>query len=631
MSSPSFDFDALAQGFRLGTLTIDPATGEITGPGGREKLDPKVMDVLLVLARQTGTVVTRDDLLAAVWPDVAASDDMLSRCIYELRRQLSRAGDDQQLKALIETVPRRGYRLRGEISAPQPMPMLESVVSPGRRHRVLLPVLVVAIAAMLVWIFVDRAPGNATGTPQSTAASHSIAVLPFLDLSEGQDQGFFADGITEEILNRIDQSDSLRVIARTSSFAFRGGAQDIREIASQLKVTHVLEGSVRRAGDDIRITAQLIAASNNAHVWSATFDRRKGELFAVQDEIAEAVATALRVKLDMPRATDESHIKPEAYELFLRARFFYNRRAPGDIERSVKYYRDALAIDPGFARAWAALAGAYSLLKAKHRKSAESWLHLQGEAAQKAVDLAPGLAVAHARLAQYYFNAANRQKGDEHLQMAMALDSDDPLVMGFASHQALWRGDLNAAVEIWRRLAERNPLSPIDSGNLAYYLAAAGHLDESIVQWRRTLALNPDGHWSNRFELARLLVLRRRHGEAVKEIMQLPVGEPRDFGMALLHRQPGYEAQADAALQRLAALPVNVENIQLAELYASRGMNEEAIVSLRAVRDALSSSAESRYWSLAQAYILRNEMLKSPYLKPLRSDPRWAELMSEPQ
>jgi TolB-like protein/predicted TPR repeat methyltransferase len=450
-------------------------------------------------------------------------------------------------------------------------------------------------------------------------------------MSANQDQSHFADGITEEILNRLDQSTRLRVIARTSSFAFRGKPQDIREIASQLNVTHVLEGSVRRSGDDIRITAQLIAAADNAQLWSATFDRSPGDLLAVQDEIAAAVATALRVTLDDAQLTGEAPVKPEAYETFLQARFFFNRRAPGDIERAVRYYQDALAIDPGFGRGWAALAGAYNLLRMRDRQSPERWLQLQGEAAHRAVELAPGLAVAHARLGQYYYSAADRQNGNAHFQTAMTLDSNDPLVMGFAGDRAIRHGNLDEVVEIWRQLVEQNPLSATDRGNLAHFLAAAGHLDEAATEYRRTLELNPDARWYVQFELARVLVRQRNYEQTIAEVLQLPPGEPRDSGMAILHEVPGYEAEADAALRRLAALPLDLESIRLAELYVSRGMKEEAFASLKAVFDALARSPESSYWASTQAHELQMEMIQSSYLEPLRADPRWAALMAEPQ
>ena len=191
---------------------------------------------------------------------------------------------------------------------------------------------------------------------------YSIAVLPFLDMSAAKDQGYLSDGVTEEILNRLSQADNLRVIARTSSFSMRDEALDVPEIAARLGVEYVLEGSVRRSGEQMRITAQLIDVSTNAHVWSRTYDRRVDDLFAVQDEIAASVAAALQVSLTGNDSAERPPASVEAHERFLQGQFHYNRRSPGDIERAVQNYKQAVALDPDYARAWAALAGAYSLL-----------------------------------------------------------------------------------------------------------------------------------------------------------------------------------------------------------------------------------------------------------------------------
>ncbi|MGE0467319.1 MAG: winged helix-turn-helix domain-containing protein [Steroidobacteraceae bacterium] len=607
------------QGFLLGTLRIDPPAGEVTGPGGREKLDPRVMDVLVMLAQHAGQVVLREDLLSKLWPDSAPTDDVLSRCIYELRRQLGRAADDEQLKAMIETVPKRGYRLNGEVK-----PISPESATPWGWMRWLLPTSAAAItAALLLWFTVGR-------TPPASAEPESIAVLPFVDMSEGQDHGYLADGISEEILNRLVQAENLRVISRTSSFAFRGEALEIRDIAAQLGVSHVLEGSVRRSGNDIRITAQLIAASDNSHVWSETFDREYGDLFTVQDEIAQAVTSALQVSLKRVDACCPAP-KPEALEPFLQGQFFYNRRSPGDIERAVSYYEQAVAIDPQYATAWAALAGAYSLLMYDHGGSVERLRPLQGEAARKAVELAPGLAVAHARLGQYYYSVSDDLKGDEHFRKAQALDPDDPLVMGYSSDRALRRGDLKAGVEIWRRLVERNPLSPTDRLNFANFLAAAGRLDESAAEFRKALELNPDFRWSARFEFAQVLVLQHRYDEAIAQIEKMPGGEARDYGLALLHQAPGRAAEADAALKRLAERPAEAGDIMLAELYASRGMTEQAFAALVAARSVSGLAPDAAQRAAQQIGYMRTEIIRSPLLKALHDDPRWAELTAEPE
>lgn len=629
MTSKPPDDPMFDQGFQLGTLRIDPRAGTVSGPGGQQKLEPKVMDVLVMLAQRAGQLVLRDELLAKIWPEAAATDDVLSRCIYELRRQLGQAGGRDRLKAVIETAPKRGYRLNAEVTS------LTAAVARPRRplKQFLLAGTAIVAVSVILWFAVGRqmtGPGSMTEPPAAPAKPHSIAVLPFIDMSESQEHGYLADGIAEEILNRLAQSKNLRVISRTSSFAFRGKPLDIREIAAKLDVSHVLEGSIRRSGNSIRITTQLIAASDNAHVWSETFDRELGELFAVQDEIATAVTNALQVMLHDTSACCPEQIKPEALELFLQGRFFYNRRSPADIERAVSYYEQAVAIDARYASAWAALAGAYSLLMYEYGGSVEHLRPLQRAAALKAVEVAPGLAVAHARLAQYYYSVSDRQKGDKHFQNARALDPDDPLVMGFTGDWAVRQGDLNAAVEIWRRLVERNPLSPTDRMNFANFLAAAGQLDESASEFRKALELNPDFRWEPRIEFMRVLVLQHRYDQAIAQLVKLPEGEARDHGLALLHEAPGHEAEADAALKRLAARPVEPGSIRLAELYAFRGMDEEAFAALFAARRMAGLERDAAQRAARRVAYMWADLIRSPYLKALHADPRWAELTADP-
>ena len=257
---------ALEQGFQLGELRIDPKAGEAAGPGGREKLDPKVIDVLVMLAQNAREVVLREELLARLWPNVVVSDEVLSRCIYELRKQLSLAGGSEQYKDMIETVPKRGYRLNADV-APIQSP---AEARPANRSKpwlfsAAIGIIVAVVLAIVVSQRMTKAP--ALSPPAATKAD-SIAVLPFVDMSEGKDQGYLADGISEEILNRLANAEGLRVIARTSSFSLRDPSLNVAQIARKLDVSHVLEGSIRRSGDHIRITTQLIWASNSSHLWS---------------------------------------------------------------------------------------------------------------------------------------------------------------------------------------------------------------------------------------------------------------------------------------------------------------------------------------------------------------------------
>src|SRR5262245_40164713 len=232
-AAPETDRDPpLGNGFRLEGLSIDPRSGDVSGPGGSEKLDPKVMDVLVLLAQRAGEVVLREELLAGVWTNVVVSDDVLSRCVYELRRQLSQAGGDERYKSLLETLPKRGYRLHGKVDVTEPLaaPDLPVPRRPTRRFVAIAGAVLLAAGA---WFVASRWTSTPQGASKESApAAHSIAVLPFVDMSPQQDQGYLSDGIPEEILDRLTHIDGLRVIARTSSFTFRDQRTDIRDIAA---------------------------------------------------------------------------------------------------------------------------------------------------------------------------------------------------------------------------------------------------------------------------------------------------------------------------------------------------------------------------------------------------------------
>ena len=621
----------LEQGFRLDELTIDPRAGEVTGPAGREKLDPKVMDVLVMLAQNAGHVVLRGDLQARLWPNAVVTDASLSRCIYELRRQLSQASGDERYKAMLETVPKRGFRLNGDVVITAAPPAAGPLVRSKWRY----PALIAAPAAavLLLMVFGERfrdSPAKPRPSPVA-AVENSIAVLPFIDMSEGQDQGHFSDGISEEILSRLAQAKDLRVIARTSSFSLRDRSLDVAEIAKRLNVTHVLEGSVRKSGDQFRITVQLISTSNSSHVWSETFDRGLGDVFAVQDEIATAVAAALQATLERGNPNARSPANFDAFEKFTQGEFYYYRRAPGDIERSVRYYEEAVSIDPRYARAWAALAGAYSYLAWAGSGVDKVLQRRQGDAARKAVELDPGLAVAHARLAHFYDETMNKTKRDEHERLALELDPEDPLVLSDLGGKAFERGDLDQAIAMHRRALTRDPLNTVTRNNLAVILLADERLDEAMSEYRKILEFNPDAGSNVEIDIVRILALQRRYDETHSAIAKLPEGKQRDYGLALMYQAPGGRAEADAALARLVAQPDDdqsvdadiVDGIRLAEVQAFRGMKDRAFESLENKK----SSLEHRWGSESPVvWYFTHEAKVSPFLKTLHADPRWTTL-----
>jgi len=616
--------------FRLGDLRVDPQTGDVTGPGCRVQLDPKVMGVLAILAERAGQVVPREELISRLWPDVVVTDDALSRCLYDLRRKLAAAAGSDEYRALVETLPKRGYRLNGVAESIEPP---ATANQNSRRGLWLWTAAVAAIITLVagVLLSLDREgvdPAPASATPRAVPR---IAVLPFDDLSEKRDQQFLADGLTEDILNRLTRSEGLDVIARTSTFALRDQSLNIAEIARRLEVTHVLEGSVRRTGDRIRVTAQLIDAADSAHLWSETYDRDLGDLFTIQDEISMAVAAALETRLVLPAGYETENV--DALVRFAQGEHFYSRRAPGDVERAVAAYTDAVTLDPGYARAWAALAGAYSFLAWRRDPPDRSLIEKQGEAARRAVALAPGLGVAHHRLGQFLFESSDLEAARRHWAESARLDPQNPLTLSLQAKLAVERGDFQAAVEIHRRIVAADPMALTYRANLAVMLVADGQLEAALEEIRNTRE-NFDGAEPDLdSEIALILVLLGRFPEAERVLAGMPEGRARDYGTALLYALPAKRTEADAALARLAMTPNDsalrddiVEVIRLAEIYTFRGQEDEAFRTLEGKKEALASRSHIKASFLGY---LRLEARLSPILKSLHSDRRWAAFIAD--
>ncbi len=622
--------------YSFGEYTLDLARGSLLKAGADVRLRPKSFHVLRLLVERHGQLVTKDELISAVWGQVVVTEGSLTQCLIDVRRAI---GDESQ--QMIRTVPRRGFifdvpvvEIDGSAQADAQAPHASALPEPQARRRswrgAAVLASVAAVMAVATWWGVTTRGGNVDlRTTAAQAQANSVAVLPFVDMSPGKDQAYLADGISEEILNRLAQSGGLRVIARTSSFSFRDQSVDVPELATRLNVSHVLEGSVRRSGDHVRITAQLIAASSNSHVWSQTYDRELGDVFAVQDEIAASVASALDATLAGRAPRGEMPGNAQAYERYLQGKFFYERRAPGDFERAVRYFEEAIALDPGYARAWAALSGAYSFMVPPGSPPTDAWRVRQGEAARKAVELDPGLAAAHARLAQFYLETADGRRAGEHWRRAVELDPDDLLVMAGLESDAISRDDLDEAIALGRRVVARDPLSPVARETLGTLLLGTGRLDEALAEYRKTLELNPEAGPDVRISILQILVLQGRYDEAQSALAQIAEGSLRDYGLALMHQAPGVRAAADAALGRLAAAsPSDIaDSIRLAELYAFRGMSDEAFSTLRRQSDAL----EARDKAMAPAWIgyLHDQMRLSPFLGALRADPRWPAVLAD--
>jgi TolB-like protein/tetratricopeptide (TPR) repeat protein len=564
--------------------------------GQQVNITGRVLEALVYLVERPGQLVDKKALIEALWPHVVVEEGNLTQTIHTLRRVL---GEKPGEHRYIATVPGRGYRFVAEVKVRAGQTKVDAV--PSRRPRI-----VVAGAAL---------------------SQPSIAVLPFVDMSIEQDQQYFAEGLSEEILNLLAQTDALRVIARTSSFSFKDQKADIGTIAQRLAVTHVLEGSVRKSGERVRITAQLIDGSTSAHVWSDTFDRDVHDIFGVQREIASAVADALHVTLSRVGPRRAETTSTQAYEHYLQGRHLFNRRSAGDLLQAKSHFEQAVQIDPSYGRAWTALAGVYSVARyadVQLPDEMQNWRVV----AERALALAPDLAETHIRAAQYYGHAGDKNTMRAHFERAEGIDPDEPLVIGLSVSDAVVAGRLEDAIELQRRVVSADPLSATHRGNLGGLLMRVGRMQEAQAELERALELSPAG--TNMIEdVADVLILQGRIDEALNVIPRIPAGYSQDKRFALVHFARGEESQGNAMLSRLLALAQEPDSdptvaVAVAEVYAARNDADSAFEWLDTAHRRSKSQPKSRlpYWALYE------DLHYAPYLKSLHADPRWRELLA---
>jgi TolB-like protein/DNA-binding winged helix-turn-helix (wHTH) protein len=483
----SRDNAQVSERYAFAGFTLDPARQVLRGPEGEIRLRPKSYSLLLYLVRHQGRLATRQELHEALWGHLAVTDDSLTQCLVEIRRALGKDG-----RRIVQTVPRRGYLFEAPVtrlpaddlqdsgsSATVRVAEEDRAADAGDDREVDLPasgspppsprgallttgiLAATAVAAMLVvWMAAHREP-VAPGSPDPVVQRlpNSIAVLPFVDMSADKDQEYFGDGIAEEILNLLAQSPGLKVVARTSSFTFKNQSADIPTISRQLGVTHVLEGSVRNSGNRMRITAQLITAADGTHLWSQSYDRELGDLLGVQREIAAAVAGALKTSLlGDGLSGPASVIDARAYDYYLRGRFLFHRRDPGDLDRAREQLESAVALDPGYAQAWADLSGVYNAQMYSGEIPWEIGMQRRREAAEQALALDPRLPEAHLRAGRVFMGDGDLERARYHLELAGEIDPDNALVLGYTSGSLLAEGRLDEAIDHWDRVVANDPL-----------------------------------------------------------------------------------------------------------------------------------------------------------------------------
>lgn len=451
---------SMSQNVSFGRYRYEPATGRLWADRRELKLTRKAAGVLGLLLERAGQPVTKQELFAAVWSNTVVSDDALTTCIQELRRAL---GDDAKQPQFIETRHRYGYCFVAELTRSEP-----------------------------------------AGPPEPADAARSlpaIAVLPFMDMSPERDQDYFCEGLAEELIDALTHVDGLRVSCRSCSFQFRGTAVDLREVGKQLGVDSIVEGSVRRAGDQLRVTVQLIDVVTGYHKWSQRFDRRFGDVFAIQDEIAATVATTLRGGAQLSQREQQALRRPqttaEPYEYYLRGRQSLHRMREPDLEQSRRMFEGAIELDADYAPAWAGLATVHAL-RYEWWGSQEEDLHRADRASQIALELAPDLADAHFARG---FALSLHPRYDEaqiHFELAARINPHLFDAYYYYARAAFARGEIEHSVELFRKAAEVRQEDFQAPTLQAQSLRMLGRTEEAracnreaLARAERIVALNP--------------------------------------------------------------------------------------------------------------------------------------------
>jgi TolB-like protein/Tfp pilus assembly protein PilF len=444
------------------------------------------------------------------------------------------------------------------------------------------------------------------------AADKSIAVLPFVNMSSDPEQEYFSDGLSGELLNLLAKIPDLKVASRSSSFQFKDEKIDLTEVARKLNVAHVLEGSVRKSGDQLRITAQLIRADNGYHMWSETYDRSLDNIFAIQDEISAAVVDALKIKLlgEAPRA---EVVDPEAYALMLKGRYLHSKWGQENFEKAIEALQQALEIEPDYAEAWASLSVSYlSQMQSGYRDPGEGRA-LAKAAVQRALEINPELPNAWARLSliQHVFEW-DWDAAQASMNKALALDPDSLAVLNAAGAMASALGQPEEALRYYQQAERQDPLHLVQLYNLADTQRQLGRTEEAERGFRRLLEINPQD-WGSHTQLAIIMLGSGRIEQAWEELAQEVDPQQQEYGRILALYAQGRSAEADKRLQAFSEAHQAWASALIATVHAFRG------------------DADAAFEWLDRAYESRDSLLTSllrdPLLESVHDDPRWNALL----
>lgn len=446
----------------------------------------------------------------------------------------------------------------------------------------------------------------------------SIAVLPFVDMSPNKDQEYMSDGIAEELLNLLAKVPELRVVSRSSAFAFKGKGINIPDIASQLDVVYVLEGSVRQAGDQLRITAQLIEAGTDTHLWSETYDRKLENIFQIQDDISAKVVEQLKITL-LGEAPRSQQIDEQAYRMALQARYFWNRRAEGDADAALELYKHALELAPEYAPAWAGISVVYSDRADKGKIPREEGIALSRRAAERAYELDPNLADAQIRMGQWWGRSGEYAKQRKAYETALELEPNNPTALSVMGNVYANLGDFQKAIALHEQAEAIDPLGALWPGMLCGLYVQVGRIEDAENAARR--AYDRSGRISTYLgRMAYIYSIQGRH----EDVLRLLEDRTEDWAkegfflaatylhMAIAYHHAGRLEEAGEMADKLDALDDRYESLWFTALYAMQGDLDTAFA----------------WFEKASKEFPRHDVEYEPYLRTMMSDPRWESALA---
>jgi TolB-like protein/Tfp pilus assembly protein PilF len=489
-----------------------------------------------------------------------------------------------------------------ELNPDAVVPAKPVIVKPQSKRPWVVAAALLAVGMIGLYLFILSSRSTAT-------SEKTIAVLPFLDMSPNKDQEYFSDGLSEELLNVLAKNPKLRVTSRTSSFSFKGNNVDIKTIAARLNVKHILEGSVRKSGNSLRITAQLIDVETDAHLWSDTYEGTLENIFAVQDTISHSVAEALKiVLLEKETATHRRETHPQAYNAFLLGKHFASQRK--DWEKAVRYFQQALAIDSNYAPAWAELSSVHSAQANDGILPLSVGYEQARREAEKALALDPNLANAQLQMGwikrRYDWDWSG---ADAYYQRALELDGGNARVLSAAAGLTRTLGRVDESVRLMRRAVELNPVSAGWHFNLGLYAADAGLIDESQAAFEKCLELSP--HFPNGPSALGLVHLLKGNADsALATIITESEPDWKLHALALTYHALGKKKESDNVLAELIKEFQDEDAYQIAEIYAYRGEPDKAF-------EWLERAYNQRDGGLASIKV-------NLWLRTIQKDPRYA-------